>query len=66
MLRLLARELDGVTLVPSIVVRDEQESGVLVEHCRFAGVTGSFYAIVQNRRFSNLLLGELLVGSATS
>ena len=34
MLRLLARESDGVTLVPPIVVRDELESGALVEHCR--------------------------------
>ena len=66
MLRLLARELDGVTLVPSIVVRDELESGVLVEHCRIPGVTESFYAIVQNRRFPNLLLGELLMGAETS
>ncbi len=66
MLRLLARELDGVTLVPSIVVRDELESGVLVEHCRIPGVTESFYAIVQNRRFPNLLLGELLSGTQTA
>jgi len=65
MLRLLARERDGVTLVPSIVVRDELESGVLVEHCRIPGVTESFYAIVQNRRFPNLLLAELLTGAAT-
>ncbi len=66
MLRLLARELDGVTLVPSIVVRDELESGVLVEHCRIPGVTESFYAIVQNRRFPNLLLAELLAGTETA
>ena len=66
MLRLLARELDGVALVPSIVVRDELESGVLVEHCRIPGLTESFYAIVQNRRFPNPLLGELLMGVATS
>jgi LysR family transcriptional activator of nhaA len=65
MLRLLARELDGVTLVPSIVVRDELEAGVLIEHCRIPGVTESFYAIVQNRRFPNLLLGELLMGATT-
>ena len=31
MLRLLARERDAVTLVPPIVVRDELESGDLVE-----------------------------------
>lgn len=60
MLRLLARERDGVTLAPSIVVRDELESGVLVEHCRIPEVMERFYAIVQKRRFPNRLLGELL------
>jgi LysR family transcriptional activator of nhaA len=60
MLRLLAREREGVTLVPPIVVRDELESGVLVEHCRIPQLTESFYAITQNRRFPNQLLAELL------
>jgi LysR family transcriptional regulator, transcriptional activator of nhaA len=64
MLRLLAREREGVTLVPPIVVRDELASGVLVEHCRIPGVVESFYAIVQKRRFPNQLLAELLKGSA--
>ena len=60
MLRLLARERDGVTLVPPIVVRDELESGILVEHCRIPEVTENFYAIVQKRRFPNQLLIDLL------
>lgn len=60
MLRLLAREREGVTLVPPIVVRDELNSGVLVEHCRIEDVTETFYAIVQKRRFPNRLLSELL------
>jgi LysR family transcriptional regulator, transcriptional activator of nhaA len=60
MLRLLARERDGLTLVPPIVVRDELDSGVLIEHCRIPEVTERFYAIVQKRRFPNRLLGELL------
>lgn len=60
MLRLMAREREGVTLVPPIVVRDELVSGVLVEYCRIPEVTETFYAIVQKRRFSNRLLGELL------
>ena len=59
MLRLLAREREGVTLVPPIVVRDELDAGVLVEHCRIPGVTESFYAIIQKRRFPNRLLAEL-------
>lgn len=60
MLRLLAREREGVTLVPPIVVRDELISGVLVEHCRIPQLIESFYAIVQNRRFPNHLLADLL------
>ncbi|MUO80576.1 LysR family transcriptional regulator [Agrobacterium vitis] len=60
MLRLLAREREGVTLVPPIVVRDELETGLLIEHCRIPEVTESFYAIIQKRRFPNTLLAELL------
>lgn len=63
MLRLLARERDGVTLVPPIVVRDKLESGVLVEYVRIRDVTESFYAIVLQRRFPNPLLKELLTAS---
>jgi len=60
MLRLLARESDGVTLVPPIVVRDELASGVLVEHCLIPNVKEHFYAITQRRRFPNPLLLEVL------
>ncbi|MFO1055638.1 MAG: LysR family transcriptional regulator [Dongiaceae bacterium] len=60
MLRLLARESDGVTLVPPIVVRDELRSGSLVERCRIPGLVESFHAILRSRRFPNPLLAELL------
>jgi LysR family transcriptional activator of nhaA len=60
MLRLLARESEGVALVPPIVVRDELDSGVLVEHCRVPDVAEKFYAIVHERRFPNRLLAQLL------
>jgi LysR family transcriptional activator of nhaA len=60
MLRLLAREREGVTLVPPIVVRDELKAGILVEHCRIPEVTESFYAIVKKRRFPNRLLTDVL------
>jgi LysR family transcriptional activator of nhaA len=60
MLRLLAREREGVTFVPPIVVRDELESGALIEHCRIPQLTESFYAVTQARRFPNLLLSDLL------
>lgn len=65
MLRLLARECESATLVPPIVVRDELNTGVLVEYCRIPDVTESFYAIVQQRRFPNRLLAELLIDTAT-
>lgn len=64
MLRLLARESEGVTLVAPIVVRDELESGVLVEHCRIPQLTETFYAITLTRKFPNPLLGALLPGEA--
>lgn len=60
MLRLLAREREGVTLVPPIVVRDELRTGTLIEHCRIPEVTEKFYAIVQKRRFPNQLLTHIL------
>jgi LysR family transcriptional activator of nhaA len=64
MLRLLAREWGGVTLVPPIVVRDELEAGVLEERLRIPEVTERFYAIVKQRRFPNRLVGELLAQAA--
>ncbi len=60
MLRLLAREREGVTLVPPIVVKDELKARILVEHCRIPGVVESFYAIVKKRRFPNQLLIDVL------
>ncbi|TXT42228.1 MAG: LysR family transcriptional regulator transcriptional activator of nhaA [Methylocystaceae bacterium] len=55
MLRLIVRESHSVTLVPPVVVRDELESGVLVEQ-----IKESFYAITRKRRFANPLLTELI------
>ncbi len=60
MLRLLARESDGLTLVPPIVVRDELNARTLVEFCRVPGVTESFYAITRARRFPNRLLLDVI------
>lgn len=60
MLRLLARESHGVTLVPPVVVQDELKSGVLVERHRFYQIKKSFYAITPDRRFPNRMVRELL------
>lgn len=63
MLRLIARERDGIALVPPIVVRDELESGALVEYCKIPKLVETFYAITQNRRFPNQLLTALFQGA---
>jgi LysR family transcriptional activator of nhaA len=60
MLRLLARESKGVTLVPPVVVRDELKTGTLVERYSIPGIKERFYAITQKRRFPNPLLKQLL------
>lgn len=62
MLRLLARETTGVTLVPSVVVRDELDRGDLVERHRITEIHESFYAITPSRRFPNLLVRDLVDG----
>jgi LysR family transcriptional activator of nhaA len=64
MLRLLAREREGLTLVPPIVVRGELDAGVLVEHYRLPDVEERFYAIVPKRRFPNPLLSAVLARAA--
>ncbi len=60
MLRLLAREREGVTLAPPIVVKDELASGALVEYCRAPDLSEKYYAITARRRFPSALLTELL------
>lgn len=61
MLRLLARESEGVTLVPRVVVQDELQAGILVERHRIAQIKESFYAITPSRRFPNPLIRELVL-----
>ncbi len=60
MLRLLAREGIGLAVIPPIVVRDELESGELVELAELPGLQETFYAFTLERRFPNPLLRELL------
>lgn len=60
MLRLLAREGEGLALVPPVVVRDEIEDGILVQTHRMPQIRESFYAITPSRRFPNPLVGELV------
>ena len=60
MLRLMARERGGLAVVPPIVVRDELDTGDLVEVRRLPDLFETFYAITASRRFPNPLLRELL------
>ena len=60
---LVARESPGVALVPPVVVKDELERRVLVEHARVTGLRESFFAVTGNRRFGNPLLKHLLFES---
>jgi LysR family transcriptional activator of nhaA len=60
MLRLLARERIGLAVVPTIVVRDELASRVLVEMAPLPELRETFFAITLERRFPNPLLKELI------
>ena len=60
MIRLLAREDFGVTVIPPIVVRDELVQGRLVEAESLDALRESFYAITLKRRFENPLVKAVL------
>lgn len=60
MIRLLARADAGLAIIPPIVVRDELQSGALTEAARLDGISETFFAISQERRFPNPLLSEVL------
>lgn len=60
MLRLIARERIGLTVVPPIVVKDELDQGVLREIRKIPDMHETFYAIVLKRKFPNPLLKKLL------
>jgi LysR family transcriptional activator of nhaA len=60
MLRLLARADLGLAVIPPIVVRDELETGTLVEILRIDGLHEDFFAVTTRRRFPNPILAEVL------
>lgn len=60
MLRLVAREHTGLAVVPPIVVKDELDSGELVEVAELPGLEETFFAITLTRRFPNPLLSLVL------
>ena len=61
LLRLLARDADGVALLPTVVVQDELRSGHLVEYGVIPDLHENFYAISVQRHFVSPLLKALLM-----
>lgn len=59
-MRLLARDLDALALMPSVVVRDELRSGELRDHGVVPGLFESFYSITVERQFQHPLVKSLL------
>jgi LysR family transcriptional activator of nhaA len=60
MLRLVARAHRGLSVVPPIVVKEELDTGALVEVAKLPGLVESFFAITLERRFPNSLLSLVL------
>jgi len=60
MLRLVAREHTGLAVVPPIAVKDELDTGVLVEVAELPGLAETFFAMTLTRRFPNPLLKLVL------
>ncbi|HYW30558.1 MAG TPA: LysR family transcriptional regulator [Gemmatimonas sp.] len=60
MLRLLARDLKAVALVPAVVVRDELRTGRLHEYCAVPGLYEEFFAVTVRRQFQHPLVKTLL------
>lgn len=60
MLRLLARDLKAIALVPAVVVRDELRTGRLHEYCAVPDLFEEFFAISVRRQFQHPLLRALL------
>ncbi|PMP75351.1 MAG: LysR family transcriptional regulator [Chloroflexus aggregans] len=64
MMRLVAREHSGLTVIPPIVVKDELDSSKLVEYAVLPGLVETFCAITMTRRFPNPLLKLVLPNPA--
>ncbi len=60
MLRLLARDSGELSVLPSVVVKDEIHSGQLVELMRIPNAYEHFYAVTLHSRFSSTTVSELL------
>lgn len=59
MLRLLARDVDAIALVPRIVVKDELKTRAIRELCRVPGLYEDFYMTTVKRRFVSAWVTKL-------
>ncbi|TDG11367.1 LysR family transcriptional regulator [Seongchinamella unica] len=66
MLRLLARDSGGLSIVPEVVVQDELQNGRLQRYCILEDVVERFYAITAKRHFELVALNTLLEQSQQS
>ncbi len=66
MLRLLARDSGGLSVVPEVVVQDELQSGKLEKYFVLNNVAERFYAITAKRHFELVALKTLLERSQES
>lgn len=62
MLRLLAREMNALALLPPVVVKDELEAGIFKEIYRIPELHETFFATTSLRKFPNPYLSVLLEG----
>ncbi|MBN58276.1 LysR family transcriptional regulator [Thalassolituus sp. UBA3500] len=60
MLRLLARDTGALTVLPTVVVKDEIEQGTLKVHMTLPNVFENFYAVTVKRQFIPPVLTDLL------
>ena len=59
-LRLLAREMSVMALIPPVVVKDELVTGQLRDWIKIPNLRENFYAITQPRRYPSPFLEEIL------
>lgn len=60
MMRLLVRRDAGLAVLPPIVVRDELNSGMIVEAGSLPDIAETFYAVTLKRRFPNPMVATLI------
>lgn len=63
MLRLLAREMNALALLPPVVVQDELRTGELRTVCQVPSLEEAFYAITARRRYPSRYVKKLLHGT---